>query len=271
MIDVASPRKYPVLIFLLLVYLLAIPILFASRLDVPFELLVIYGSWTPNIAAFIVLGLVLREKGGIRRLTSGWKKWRVGGKWYLAALSPALISFLGFALYRMAGGAYSPPDMLADGLIFQIFVFSLITGALGEELGWRGFLLPRLQTRFGPFVATILVGIVWALWHLPLWFIPGSVWQESIPYWAFALVTISSSFLYTWVVNSTDGSMLMASLIHFTMNFAGNIIAASGLVPIRELYILSAILYLIYAGVIVLVSRPSLGMAGAGLIPAGEP
>jgi membrane protease YdiL (CAAX protease family) len=271
MSNTGLPRKYPVLTFLILVFLLASPILATSIMNIPFELLVIYASWTPNIAAFIVLGLVLREKGGITRLISGWGKWRTGVKWYLAALSPVLIAGVGFAIYLIMGGDYSPPDQPFAGQILPIILFSLITGATGEELGWRGFLLPRLQTRYNALVATILVGIVWALWHLPLWFIPGSVWQESIPYWAFALAIISSSFLYTWVVNSTGGSMVMASLIHFILNFVNNVFGVLGLIPIRELYILSAILYTIYAAIIILVTRPSMGKSGAGLRPAQQP
>jgi hypothetical protein len=113
---------------------------------------------------------------------------------------------------------------------FSLFVFAVITGATGD-VGWR-FLLPRLQTRFG-LVATLMVGAVWALWHLPLWFIPGSVWQESIPYWAFALVTISSSFLYTWVLWHRQQHNNVYH--HFIMNFASNVVASLGLIPISEL------------------------------------
>ena len=137
-------------------------------------------------------------------------------------------------------------------------------------MGWRGFLLPRLQTRFNPLVSTILVGVVWALWHLPLWLIPGSVWQESIPYGAFALITISSSFLYTWVVNNTDGSMLMAFIIHFTMNFVSNVVVLLGLISLGELYNLSAILYTVYAALIILVFKPSMVKGGTSLMPAQE-
>jgi membrane protease YdiL (CAAX protease family) len=259
-------RKHPVLTFLILVYILSLPILAIRFLKIPFELLVVYGSWTPNIAAFIVLGLVLREKGGITRLISGWKKWRVGLKWYLIAFSPVVIALSGLVIYPMLGGKYSPLNPLAAGQILLLFVFAVITGATGEELGWRGFLLPRLQVRYGALVATLMVGAVWALWHLPLWFIPGSVWQESIPYWAFALVTISSSSLYTWVVNNTGGSMLMASIIHFVMNFASNVVASLGLIPLSELYMLTAMLYIVYAALIILVFKPSMVERGAAQV-----
>jgi membrane protease YdiL (CAAX protease family) len=264
-------RKYSVLMFLVLTFLLATPILATSLLNVPFELLVVYASWTPNIAAFIVLGLVLREKGGISRLLSGWKKWRVGLKWYLVAFSPVVVALLAVGIYRVLGGEYSPPDQPVAGQLPLLVLFSVITGATGEELGWRGFLLPRLQTRFGPLVATLLTGAVWALWHLPLWFIPGSVWQESIPYWAFALAIGSSSFLYTWVVNNTGGSLVMASIIHFIFNFVSNLVVLFGLIPLTQIYILYGILYPVYAALIVFVFKPSMVKEEAALIAAQQP
>lgn len=259
-------RKNPVLTFLVLTFLLATPILATSLLNVPFELLVVYASWTPNIAAFIVLGLVLREKGGISRLLSGWKKWRVGLKWYLVAFSPVVVALLAVGIYRMLGGDYSPPDQPVADQLPLLVLFSVITGATGEELGWRGFLLPRLQSHFGPLVATLLTGAVWALWHLPLWFIPGSVWQESIPYWAFALAIGSSSFLYTWVVNNTGGSLVMASIIHFIFNLVSNHVVLFGLIPLTQIYILYGILYPVYAALIVFVFKPSMVKGGATLV-----
>ena len=130
--------RHPVASFVVLAYVLPLPIMLLRFVDLPFEPVLIYASWTPNIAAFLVLGCILREKGGIRRLVSGWGKWRVGVVWYLVALSPLVIAFLAAGAFIVLGRTPTDPERPIGLPLLMSFVISVITGATGEELGWRG-------------------------------------------------------------------------------------------------------------------------------------
>jgi membrane protease YdiL (CAAX protease family) len=223
-------QRYPVIPYTILAFILPAPIFLLGIIPLPFESVLIYASWTPNLAAFIVIGLILREKGGVRRLISGWKKWRVGFQWYLIALSPLFIAFLAVGIYRLLGGIPGKPlQPLGQTLLISLFL-STVTGAMGEELGWRGFLLPRIQAKYNALASSLIVGVIWALWHLPLWTIEGQIW-EATPYWTFALGVISSSVLFTFVLNNTNGSLLLATLIHLAMNFGLNMVLILGWIP----------------------------------------
>ncbi|QEF95173.1 CPBP family intramembrane metalloprotease [Methanothermobacter sp. KEPCO-1] len=101
--------------------------------------------------------------------------------------------------------------------IVFLYIFFL-GGPLQEEFGWRGYALPRLQERYAPIYAAIMVGIIWGLWHIPLFFIQGSI-QSQVPFWSFMILIISASVIYTWVYNST-GSILAAMIIHTTGNLS---------------------------------------------------
>jgi len=106
-------------------------------------------------------------------------------------------------------------------------VLNILFVTLGEEPGWRGFALPRLQQRYGPVLGTIVLGTLHALWHLPTGFIAGG------PLYPFALTTfvtfvltgIAGSFLYTWIYNHARGSILIAILIHGAANAAGTLVS----------------------------------------------
>ena len=253
----SSLKRYPIIPFVILVYLLALPIMLLGFTDMPFEPILVDGYWTPNIAAFLVLGLVLRERGGIKRLVSGWGKWRVGALWYLMALSPFFIAFLAAGAWVILGGTPTDPEQPVGMLLLVSLIMSVVTGALGEELGWRGFLLPLLQQRFSALISSLIVGVIWALWHLPLWLLPGYGW-EAIPYWAFALVAISSSILFTFVLNNTGGSLVMASIIHLMINYGMSVVGILGLLPSpREGWIIVSLLYALYAILIVVSAGPA--------------
>lgn len=256
MADRGASRRSPILTYIVLVYVLPLPILLLRFFDLPFEPLLIYASWTPNIAAFLVLGLVLREPGGIRKLIAAWGKWRVGARWYAAALSPLFVAFLTAGILRLLGGATTGPQRPVVVQLLSFLVLSIVTGAMGEELGWRGFLLPRLQQRFNALTSSLTVGVIWAIWHAPLWLLPGYGW-DTIPYWSFALGAISSSVLFTWVLNNTGGSLVMASLMHLTLNYGLGAAGILGFVPSPgDYWMVASMLYTLYAAVVVLFAGP---------------
>jgi membrane protease YdiL (CAAX protease family) len=111
-------------------------------------------------------------------------------------------------------------------LAFPLGLLILIVGGpLGEEVGWRGCLLPRLQARFGPLLASGGVAVVWLLWHLPLFWLEGAA-QQGGSILLFGLSVLAFSLLFTWVYNRTDGSLLMAILLHTGINTASFLVSA---------------------------------------------
>ena len=102
--------------------------------------------------------------------------------------------------------------MIVGYFLFQLFLM----GGL-EEFGWRGFALPRLQERYTALIASVVIGVVWALWHAPLFFVPGTFYSQ-VPPALYLLQTIGLSVMITWVYNSTGGSVLLAMMFHAASN-----------------------------------------------------
>jgi uncharacterized protein len=213
----------------------------------PLELLLVLGSWVPNIAAFIVIGFVIKQKGGIKALLKGWLKWKMHPGWYLLALSPILFGFIAIFIFQWIYG-YSPStEFFADPAAFiGLLVLITITGAMGEELGWRGFALPRLQLRMNALSASILLGLIWALWHLPLWF--AGLGFEAIPYRAYMLIGVSFSVMVTAACNSSGGSLLIATLFHLFLNVSVNMIENEAFTILAAVFVIAAILIIVILG-----------------------
>ena len=192
----------------------------------PFIPLLLVGSWMPNLVIIGMLALK-KEFSAIGHLLRGWLKWKIKLVWYVVAVLPLLLIVPATVLTRLLHGptqeAISPiqPEMW-----FSLIFFALITGATGEELGWRGFLLPRLQTKMSALRASVCIGVVWSLWHYPLWY-TGLGYDET-PLFAFTIIGIGSSILISWGCNNTKGSLVFATLFHFFQNLSLSLLAPLG-------------------------------------------
>mgnify|MGYP001262147068 CR=1 FL=1 len=93
-------------------------------------------------------------------------------------------------------------------------------GPVAEEFGWRGYALDRLQARFNATVSSVLIGVIWGLWHLPLFFMKGQDMYHNVPILGFVLGTVFLSILFTWIYNNTNGSILAALLFHTMGNLS---------------------------------------------------
>lgn len=102
-------------------------------------------------------------------------------------------------------------------ILFYAILQLALGGPLAEEIGWRGFLLPRLQRKLSPFQASLAIGIVWACWHLPLYFIADTS-QYGNSFYVFLMATIGYAIAITWVFNRTNGSLLISILFHTAIN-----------------------------------------------------
>jgi membrane protease YdiL (CAAX protease family) len=186
-------------------------------------------------------------------LLEGWTKWKVNVAWYIVAFLPLAIGVISAGIYYLAGG--TAPEFPSSASTYLMgFLMCVITGATGEELGWRGFALPRLQSKYGALSSSILLGVIWAGWHIPYWPIPG--WfpkMQSIPFLAFTLQSIAKSVIMTWIYNNTNGSVLLASLFHLVLNYALFLgFLPDSPLPIEPI-IISTIIWIVFAVMVVLV------------------
>jgi membrane protease YdiL (CAAX protease family) len=136
-------------------------------------------------------------------------------------------------------------------LIVFWFLFEVITN--GEEIGWRGYVLPRLQAKYNALVASLIVGVIWGAWHLPKFWGVGASSERSFTW--FVVAHIALAVLYTWLYNNTRGSLLLVTIFHASGNTAGAFLpisfaATGGFMPniMILLYILAAIIVTILAG-----------------------
>jgi membrane protease YdiL (CAAX protease family) len=176
-------------------------------------------------------------------------------------LGPAVFSLVVAGLYVLLGGSWSAaaPAALREGPLMMLPLFLVIltlTDGLGEELAWRGFALPQLLTRHNALVASLILGVLWGLWHLPL------VWTEGAPLyqqpvWLFLLDITAKSVLFTWVFLHTRGSVLLAILFHG----ATNLFVVSPMLPSTgdlTLPLLAAGAKWVLVVVVIVVAGPSL-------------
>jgi uncharacterized protein len=191
-----------------------------------------YGPWMapaffgPTLSALLMTA-VLEGKPGIGRLLRGYTLWRVGLRWYLVVLLgiPALILLSALTVPGNVATFRAPASLFLLTYVLFYLVFLAFSGPLGEEAGWRGFALPRLQHRYGPLAGTLILGVLWGLWHLPLGlFIPGfngagtGFLGISLPFVEFVIFAIALRFLITWVFNNVRGSLLLVLLLHTSYN-----------------------------------------------------
>jgi membrane protease YdiL (CAAX protease family) len=209
----------------------------------------ILGSWMPNLAAVTVTG-VLTGREGIRQLLGKFFAYRIAVRWYLVALLPFLLAFVAAGLYWLAGGAVPGNMGLSVGFWASLIIMNLLQGAIGEEAGWRGFALPRLKETHGPVKASLILGLIWNFWHLPLWLLSGYSGLDLLVYvLAFSASIISLTFLLTWISSKTPNSLVPIVITHFSFNASLNLVDARGLGlgPTLPLLVITAGIYLVIA------------------------
>jgi uncharacterized protein len=179
--------------------------------------LILLGSNVPS-ALGIVLTAIVFGRGTLRKLLGRLLIWRVDPRWYLvvilglAALAGGVVALNAF----LGGPALSVDVSLLSAVI--LLAFMIFPGsALGEEIGWRGYALPRLQAGRSALNSSLILGVIWGFYHLPLYF-TGQPFRPLSLFAPFVVSTIALSVILTWVYNSTGGSLLLVVLIHATFN-----------------------------------------------------
>jgi len=197
----------------------------ATALAVLAGALFLLGVFAP---ALVALALTERAEGraATQALLRRVFKWRVGLRWYVFALGYIPAVKLSVAVvHRVATGAWPRFGQEAWYVMAAAIVFSIWVQA-GEEIGWRGYALPRLSARFGLAPASVALGIIWASWHLPLFFFPGSEFLgQSFP--LYLLQATALSVAMAWLYWRTQGSLLLVMLLHAAINNTKDIVPSN--------------------------------------------
>ncbi|MFB6069957.1 MAG: CPBP family intramembrane glutamic endopeptidase [Halanaeroarchaeum sp.] len=184
-----------------------------------FSVLAGLGAYGPVVGAALV---VWASGGDLRAWIGQAFRWRVAPKWWLIALAlPILVIVGATVIFVLIGG-----DLVVSGLetvvVYPLLLlYTLVIGGGQEELGWRGFAQPLLQERFGALWTALLVGLVWATWHAPLFLLPGAT-QGGFDFAIYLGSLLAESVILAWLYNSTRGSVLLAGLFHAGNNVAMN-------------------------------------------------
>lgn len=254
-------RRHPLAVFFALTYAAAwllwapLVILQDSMPGGVGFILGLLGTLVPSTVAVVLVGK-LHGKAGVRRLFARLLMGRVGLRWYVALAVVPLLGLLALGLSVLMGGTTDGINTtvvaVVVGLAFSIFPGS----ALGEELGWRGFVLPGLQAKHSALGASLLIGPVWGLWHLPLWL----TGRESHPIYLFPVFVASViclSVLCTWMYNNTGGSLLLIVLLHGTANLPLTFVLTPLGKEMTQPFLIFVALMVITATAVALISGPA--------------
>jgi membrane protease YdiL (CAAX protease family) len=244
-----SIKRHPLVAYFVLAYALAwILIPLVVSVSVAFGLLALFG---PAIAAISVTSII-EGRSGVKQLLRRAIQGRTQWKWIAVAVGlPILISAMVVVLNAVLLG--KPIAIVPN----EVPIFTLIIGLLviGEEIGWRGFALPRLQARFNSLTASLILGGLWAAWHLPNAFIPGlGYYLTAFP--VFLVYVVSMTVLFTWLANRTHGNVWIAWLFHASINVSAGFLFIGD--NLRQWW-LSAGAFAIAALVVLIVNGSNLG------------
>ncbi len=219
-------QMFPLITFFLLTYAVTWSFFIASGVALSsvsvanrtgiLQWLILPGVFAPAVVA---IAMTARAEGraGVRALLHRLLQWRVGARWFVfAAGYMAAIKLTVALVHRIATGAWPRSGDIPLYVLLLAIVVSTPVQA-GEEIGWRGYALPRMAAQFGLARASILLGLIWAFWHLPLFFIPGTdTYGQSFVVYALQVTPLSVAF--AWLYWRTNGSLLLTMLMHAAAN-----------------------------------------------------
>jgi len=229
-----SSRRHPLIAFVLLAYALTwaltIPFVYCWRVLLerefaPWLAIFFPAPFGPTFAA-LIMARWLDGREGTRRLLDRLRIWRVGlGPWMAAlALSSSVVAVAVWAS-GAASDVFSTFDPSGLAMVPLLWLLALPFGPLAEELGWRGWFLPRLQGRMRPLNASLVVGVVWTFWHTPMFWFPGAAIPSFLELGASAVLLyliqiLGEAILFTVLFNRSKGSVLLAIVFHTAFNTA---------------------------------------------------
>ncbi|MGA9871893.1 MAG: CPBP family intramembrane glutamic endopeptidase [Rhodococcus sp. (in: high G+C Gram-positive bacteria)] len=224
------------------------------------------GAYLGPICSALVVTAIVDGRAGLRVWAGRLFRWRVKARWYAVALlsAPAAMVVAG-AMF--SGGQMNAPSLVALAAYVPVLFLQMITTGLAEEPGWRDFALPRLQARFGPMGAAMVLGPLWGVWHLPLFFTewggwPDAHWSEPV---VFLVFCIAFNVVMSWVFNSTGQSLPVSMLMHVSVNTFASVMWTEMFPTLdaQRAMVAMAAAATVAAGVLVAVTRGRLGLGEA--------
>lgn len=213
---------------IILMFLLTWPVDLANSgfLPIQFPFVVYLFLGWGFIFASLIMTWITKGKDAVLALLKCFLIWRVNWKWYLtafflfpaiftfavllnAALKQTMIDFSGVFAHNIFGTSANLPLF-----ILPFFLIDFISN--GEEIGWRGYILPRLQAKHSALVSSLFLGVIWGFWHLPKYLAPGNTGSFG---WMM-LKVLADAVIYTWLYNNTYGSLLLTTIMHAAGNTA---------------------------------------------------
>ncbi len=244
-------RRYQLAVYFVLVYAVSWAVwgteIAEAHRRIGWQIPEVFAFLSMTLVAFVVAALA-GGRAALKEWGSRFVRWRAGIGWYafVLLLTPAL-SLVAIGVHLLLGGTHQFAVLAPLSAVVPIFLSQILTHLLTEEAGWRGFALPRLQERFAPLTASLLLGMVWAGWHLPLFLLPGS--SQTFPFAGFLIQVVATTIIMTWVFNHTNGSVLMAALYHAAMN-TSLVVFNTLWGDLRVFWLYTALTALVAAGVV---------------------
>jgi membrane protease YdiL (CAAX protease family) len=239
----AAIRRHPLVTYYILAFAISVALALLLNVSLIFGLLALFG---PTVAAVAVTRST-EGRAGLAALRSAATRWRVHPAWYLAAVG---LPIVGYAVSHLVYVAAGNRPLSIPGAVqpISLVLFFLV---IGEEVGWRGFLLARLLRDRSPLVATAIVAAAWAIWHSPLYLVPGMP-SYGQPFLAFIAWVAPISVLLTWLWIRTR-SVWLATIMHGTLNLGAALVFP--LTDAGQLFTFSAIGMAVVAAGLVLSAR----------------
>jgi len=185
----------------------------------PWLLVALPAACGPTIVAFLMTAIT-EGRSGVKALWGRFWNRNLSLKWLLVILLFYNVLWLvaNLVARRIDGQAYPFVD-LPDPIwtIIPLFIQAFVSSGMGEEFGWRGYVLPRFQAKWNALVSSIILGLIWPFWHIQAFFIPGLPLYQS-NFWKWAPLLLLGSVIYTWIFNNTKGSVLAVCLFHASYN-----------------------------------------------------
>jgi hypothetical protein len=196
---------------------------FVSNVRGPIWAIILFfiGGFVPSLVA-IILTRIREGTDGLKSLLQRCLQFRLGLRWYLSIVIVVLLGSAGqLLIHSLLGNSFNFSLYLAQ---LPSFIPLIIIGPISEELGWRGYLLSKLQLKLNAIVSSVFIGIVWAFWHLPLFFLIGTSQHElHLPFIGFLVGTVAVSIIFTWINNNTNSSIWAAILLHWLYTYAAQV------------------------------------------------
>jgi hypothetical protein len=241
------------------------PLIFLPQAADKLGFLVLLGAFGPTFAALITIGWY-EGSAGLRSWLKRIFTWRIQPWWYLLGglLLPLVIALAHLAIYLLLFGAVEmagEPPWYTIAVFFplNVLITAPITSGM-EEVGWQGLAMPELLRRFSPLSANILHGLIWAAWHIPLYFT--SAWDGKEPLLLMFTYTIPLAMILTWLTNKSRGSVLPAILLHNAGNLYGSYFTSETIFASPLTTHFSAIKTAIYWGIAIFLLVTTRGQLG---------